>query len=478
MQRVIAFVALVGAVALVTWLTGFTPAQILSVTVFSAFIVGTLLYWPFRLAFALLGVAILLAARLVDIPHLVEFASLDVILFLIGMMIVIGFLEERHFFEAVVERALPYVGGSAYTLLGAVMLMAFVSAALVDEVTSILFMSAIVLRIARRFQLNPVPYLIMTVFATNIGSSATVVGNPIGVLIALRAGLSFPDFLRWATPIALAALVVTVLLSFLYYRQPIADLQRAVRAAGAGGASVEAAVRETAVVGTGAGADPGAHEGERPSLLFPSLLFLGTVAGLVLHKQIEHWMHLESNTMLVGVALAAAGIVLFVERKRARELVERRVDWWTLAFFLLLFASAGTLRYVGVTEHIARAMVAATGGSVPKLLVAITWSIGALTAVMDNVLAVASFIPIVGDLAAQGIPVQPLWWGMLFGGTILGNLTLIGSTANIVVLGLLERQERRAVGFMEWFWPGALTAIPSLVLATLLLYLQLPLLVG
>ncbi|HEY8498884.1 MAG TPA: SLC13 family permease [Limnochordales bacterium] len=478
MQRVIAFVALVGAVALVTWLTGFTPAQILSVTVFSAFIVGTLLYWPFRLAFALLGVAILLAARLVDIPHLVEFASLDVILFLIGMMIVIGFLEERHFFEAVVERALPYVGGSAYTLLGAVMLMAFVSAALVDEVTSILFMSAIVLRIARRFQLNPVPYLIMTVFATNIGSAATVVGNPIGVLIALRAGLSFPDFLRWATPIALAALVVTVLLSFLYYRRPIAQLQRAVRSAGTVSVPHDVGAQETAAAGAQAQADPVGREDARPSLVFPGLLFLGTVAGLVLHKQIEHWMHLESNTMLVGVALAAAGIVLFVERQRARELVERRVDWWTLAFFLLLFASAGTLRYVGVTEHIARGMVAATGGSVPKLLVAITWSIGALTAVMDNVLAVASFIPIVGDLAAQGIPVQPLWWGMLFGGTILGNLTLIGSTANIVVLGLLERQERRAVGFMEWFWPGALTAIPSLVLATLLLYLQLPLLVG
>lgn len=475
MQRVIAFVLLVAAVALVTWQTGFTPQQVLSVSVFSAFIVGTLLYWPFRLAFALVGIAILLAGRLVDIPHLVEFASLDVILFLIGMMTVIGFLEERHFFEVAVEKALPYVGGSAYSLMLAVMVMAFVSAALVDEVTSILFMSAIVLRIARRFKLDPVPYIIMTVFATNIGSAATVVGNPIGVLIALRAGLSFPDFLRWATPIALAALVLTIVLSFLYYRRPMAELQRAVRQFGLGGAEAGA---EVAAAGEAAHAsDPGPSD-EHPSLVFPTLLFIGTIAGLVLHKQIEHWLHLESNTMLVGVALFAAGVVLLVERQRARELVERRVDWWTLAFFMLLFASAGTLRYVGVTENIAEALVGATGGSVTKLLVAITWSIGALTALMDNVLAVASFIPIVGDLATQGVAVQPLWWGMLFGGTILGNLTLIGSTANIVVLGLLERRERRSVGFMEWFWPGAVTAIPSLILATLLLYLQLPLLIG
>ncbi|MBE3598846.1 MAG: hypothetical protein IMX02_08670 [Limnochordaceae bacterium] len=479
MQRVAAFFALVGAVALVTWQTGFTPSQVLSVTVFAAFIVGTLLYWPFRLAFAFVGVAILLAARLVDIPHLIEFASLDVILFLIGMMTVIGFLEERHFFEAAVEKALPYVGGSAYTLMGAIMLMAFVSAALVDEVTSILFMSAIVIRIARRFHLDPVPYIIMTVFATNIGSAATVVGNPIGVLIALRAGLTFPDFLRWATPIALAALLLTIALSFLYYRRHMHDLHVAIHREGLAGAATRGEAEEPAAAAEASGSDgeggEGAHE-RRGSLLFPSLLFLGTVAGLILHKQIEHWLHLGTNTMLVGVALAAAGIVLFVERHRARELVERRVDWWTLAFFLLLFASAGTLRYAGVTEHIAQGMVRLTGGALTPLLITITWSIGALTSVMDNVLAVASFIPIVGDLASQGIQVAPLWWGMLFGGTILGNLTLIGSTANIVVLGLLERHERRSVGFMEWFWPGALTSIPSLALATLLLWLQLPLL--
>ncbi|MEW6046753.1 MAG: SLC13 family permease [Bacillota bacterium] len=475
MKRVVAFFALVGAIALVTWQTGFTSQQVLAVTVFSAFIVGTLLYWPFRLAFALVGIAVLLAARLVDIPHLIEFASLDVILFLIGMMTLIGFLEERRFFEAIVEKSLPYVGHSAYALMLAVMIMAFFSAALVDEVTSILFMTAIVLRIARRFKLDPVPYIIMTVFATNIGSAATVVGNPIGVLIALRAGLSFPDFLRWATPIALAALVLTLILSFLYYRRQIGQLNAAIHQE-----DLAAEVAAADVAAHAGNPDPAHGEGAygQSSLVFPTLLFVGTITGLILHKQIEHWLHLEPNTMLVGVALLAAGIVLLVERYRARELVERRVDWWTLTFFLLLFASAGTLRFVGVTERLAEGMVNATGGNVTKLMMAVTWSIGALTALMDNVLAVASFIPIVGDLAAQGIPVEPLWWGMLFGGTILGNLTLIGSTANIVALGLLERQERRHVGFLEWFWPGAVTAIPSLALATLLLYLQLPLLLG
>lgn len=461
MTKVLSYIAVVGAAALIAFLAGFTGPQIISIAVFVGFIAGTLFYWPFRLAFAFAGIGVLLASRLIDIPHLVEFASLDVILFLVGMMTIIGFLEERHFFEAVLEKLLPYVGGSARGLMAAIMGLAFLSAALVDEVTSILFMSAIVLRISRQYKLNPVPYIIMTVFATNIGSSATVVGNPIGVLIALRGGLSFPDFLRWATPIALAAWLLTVVLSFVYFRRPLAELEQSIRA------SRGQPDRETLTEAVG-------HP--RGSLLFPSILFIGTVLGLVFHKQIEHAFNLQMNTMLVGVALVAASIVLFVERHHARELVERRVDWWTLAFFLLLFASAGTLRYNGVTDRIAAGMVHVTGGAITPLLLVITWSIGALTAFMDNVLAVASFIPIVGDLAKEGIHTAPLWWGMLFGGTILGNLTLIGSTANIVALGLLERNEKRHVTFMEWFWPGLVTAVPSLALATVLLWLQLPLL--
>ncbi|HEY8495952.1 MAG TPA: SLC13 family permease, partial [Limnochordales bacterium] len=279
-----------------------------------------------------------------------------------------------------------------------------------------------------------------------------VVGNPIGVLIAMRAGLSFPDFLRWATPMSILALITTVVLSFWYFRKPMADLQAAIQS------------RKGAV-----------ESGSKEGILVPSLLFGGTILGLLLHKNIEHWLGLEHNIMLIGVAMLAGGIVLFVERHQAKRLVETRVDWWTLLFFMLLFASAGTLRYVGVTENIAQAMINATQGSLTSLFFLITWTIGAITALMDNVLAVASFIPIVGDLAAAGVQVAPLWWGMLMGGTILGNLTFIGSTANIVAIGMLERQEGRGVTFMEWFWPGLVTSVPSLLVATLGLYLQIPL---
>lgn len=459
MRKVAAYVALVLGVSLLASRTGFTGEQVLAIGIFSGFIFGTLLFWEFRLAFALAGISLLLGSGLLDVPHLVEFASLDVILFLIGMMILIGYLEEKHFFSKALDKMLPYISNSANNLMIALMAVAFISAAFVDEVTSILFMTAITLRIAKHYKVNPVPYLIMVVFATNIGSSATVVGNPIGVLIALRSGLSFPDFLRWATPVSIAAFIATVILSFWFFRKPMAALQ----------ASIKDARANAEEDGLSTGEEAG-------GMLVPTLLFVGTIVGLLGHKIIERVLGLDDNVMLLGVAMLAAGIVLFIERQKAKKLVETRVDWWTLAFFMLLFASAGTLRYVGVTEHLANGMITATDGNIHTLFLLVTWSIGVLTALMDNVLAVASFIPVVGDLADAGMQVAPLWWGMLMGGTILGNLTFIGSTANIVAIGILEREEKQTIGFMEWFWPGLVTSVPSLALATLILYLQMPLL--
>ena len=454
--RILTYAALVAFVALaVRWL-GWSGAQVLATGVFAGFIIGTLLFWKFRLAFALAGTTVLLATGVLDIPHLIEFASLDVILFLVAMMIVIGFMEERRFFEVVMEKALGYLDRRAALLLTALMVLAAVSAALVDEVTSILFMSAVTLQVTRRFRLNPVPFLIMVVFATNIGSSASVVGNPIGVMIALRGGLTFSDFLRWATPISLLALAVAIPLSLWWFRAEVRTLDQALRAQRPQEHAVEV-------------------ERIKPlDLLLCSLLFLGTVGGLILHAPLEGWLGLPKNTMLLGVSCGGAALALFMQREGARELVERRVDWWTLAFFLLLFASAGTLRYVGVTRQIAEGVTALTGGREGWLLFGLTWGSGLLSAVMDNVLAVATLIPVLADLEALGVFTRPLWWGLLFGGTFFGNLTMIGSTANIVALGILERDEGIHVRFGQWLAPGAIVAIPTLILATLALYLQVP----
>ena len=135
----------------------------------------------------------------------------------------------------------------------------------------------------------------------------------------------------------------------------------------------------------------------------------------------------------------------------------------------------GTLKQSGVTGVLAQRLIALSGGSIPLLTVLFGWSSWLLTSIMDNVLAVATFVPIVGDVAKTGVHTFPLWWAMLMGGTLGGNATLIGSTANIVAAGVLERRALGTITFAEWLKPGLIVAIVTMLLATVLLLAQLSL---
>jgi Na+/H+ antiporter NhaD/arsenite permease-like protein len=169
-----------------------------------------------------------------------------------------------------------------------------------------------------------------------------------------------------------------------------------------------------------------------------------------------------------------AGVALCIQGHEARALVEKRVDWWTLAFFLLLFASVGTLQYVGVTGRVADALRTISHMHPAILMGTMMGIAGLLTAFLDNVLAVAIFVPIIASLKEAGVSVFPLWWALLFAGTLGGNATMIGSTANIVAVGMLER-EKEHVTFERWLAPGLVVTLPTLGLVFLLLILQLPL---
>jgi len=442
-------IAVIGAAVLAR----LTAPQVAAVTIFASFIIGTLFYWQFRLAFALLGTTALLALNLLDIPHFIEFASIDIILFLIAMMIVIGFLEERKFFEVLLERLLDKVSHRPSFFFPVMMALAMLTAALVDEVTSILFMTSLTLHLTRRLKLDPFPFIVMIVLATNVGSSATVVGNPIGVLIAMRAGMSFTDFLRWATPASLACLLLAIGICSIYFRKPLAQMAQGI-----------ARTRENAL-----------NEGRVNAAQFKlaAFIFLLTIVGLIVHHGVEELLHLSKNTLLIGFPFLMAGICLLIQGEKARELVEKRVDWWTLVFFLMLFASVGTLRYVGVTDRIAGGLQALAGSS-PVLILALILGISAvLTAFLDNILVVATFIPIVSSLGAAGVNIAPLWWALLFGGTLGGNATMIGSTANVVAIGMLEK-EKHTVRFGQWLGPGLAVTLPTLALAFVWLLLQMP----
>ncbi len=517
MNKAVQFFLMLGGIALLllagrwTGLLVFDGRQITSLTIFSMFILGTLLFGDFRLAFAFGGIALLLGLNLLTVEGFIQSASLNVIIFLVGMFLVIGFLEENQFFESVVGALVRWIGPRPKLLLPTLMVLGSISAALVDEVTSILFMTGTMLHLCGKYRLNPVPFVIMLVFATNIGSSASSIGNPIGVMIALKAGFSFIEFLRWSAPIALVVNLLTYGICRWWFADAIGEFERAVlsshRAAAlaknksvpalamAGGRSV--ALGEADAEADATAEDWGDQEDENPplsdseqrertkALRVSWVVFLCTIGLLISHGFLEHLLggllgaprgRLGEGTMMVGASLLMGSVVLLLRRQKARELVERRVDWWTLSFFMMLFASVGTLKETGVTGVIATRLLEMCGSGHPGVLIQVVgWANGWLSAFLDNVLAVATFMPVVEDIrrhvAPAGYP-EAIYWMMLFGGTFMGNMTVIGSTANIIAVGLLEKRGHGTVAFGYWFKIGLIVSVASMLAATALLGLQ------
>lgn len=449
-NKVFWLIFIVLTVLVVSSYIGFEEKQIISIVILSSFISGTLLFWDQRLAFAFLGVSTLLVSGVLDVEHFVHFASLDIIAFLIAMMVFIGYLEKNKLFEFILSELIPPLSGKPKFMLAFILFISAVFAAIVDEVTSILFMLSILLALTGKLRINPAPFIIMVVFATNIGSSATAIGNPIGVMIALKGGFSFSDFIANATPISISVLVVAILLCFIIFRKEISEMEKRVID------MKNEKLFEKVYMDF--------------SIFRSILVFLLVFALLVFHHQIEEMLHLQKNNMLLGAAFLGAGLAILFEREKARSLVETRVDWWTLTFFIMLFSSVGALKYVGVTSWAAQRIIAQFGNDLEVLTAVIMFSSGLLSAMLDNVLAVASFIPVLESMKELGISSSVFWWALLFGGTLFGNLTVIGSTANIVAVGIAERNWGIKIGFLEWLRAGFIVTLFTTFVALGLVY--------
>lgn len=307
--------------------------QMIAVSIFSASVLGTILFWDFRLAVAFIGIAILLATKTIDIENLVIFSSLEVILFLVGMMIIVGLLKDVGFFAWLITLILRIRNLTATKFVFAISIMSALSACVLDEVTSIIFMTAAVLEICDYFEVKPIPFIIITVLATNIGSSGTVLGNPIGILIATKSGLTFEDFIKNAFPLMSLSLASMICLVMFIYRTQIREFNKKIKEFGGN----EIFIRLISI--------PPEVEVKIGMWVFG--LTLGFIA---LHHRLEIIWNLQANTVLLIVPLISSGIIMIWKWRKARLFVEKDVEWWTLIFFLLLFAKTGTLKFTGVTD--------------------------------------------------------------------------------------------------------------------------------
>ncbi len=363
----------------------------------------------------------------------------NVIFLLLGMMVIVGVLRQTGVFEYTAIWAAKRAGGSPLRVMILLALITAGASALLDNVTTVLLIAPVTLLVCERLDINPVPFLIAEVFASNIGGAATLIGDPPNIIIASRAGLSFNDFLVHMAPVAVLALIVFLAsLPFLFR----------------GSFAVEAS-RVAEVMSLN----------EREAIRDVRLLVkCGAVLGLVFAAFIGHSIiHVEPAV----VALLGAGALVVISGvERTHYLAS--VEWGTLLFFAGLFVMVGALVKTGVIGRIAEVAGEATGGN-PLLAAMLILGVSTLlSGIIDNIPYVATMSPVVADLAANvmnPVHAQALWWSLAIGADFGGNLTAVGASANVVMLGIAAR-EGYPISFWEFTRKGAVvTALTILVAA-------------
>jgi Na+/H+ antiporter NhaD/arsenite permease-like protein len=369
----------------------------------------------------------------------------DVIFLLLGMMIIVGVLRRTGVFEYVAIWAAKRAKGSPLRVMILLVLITAVASAMLDNVTTVLLIAPVTLLVCERLAINPVPFLIAEVLASNIGGAATLIGDPPNIIIGSRAGLTFNDFLVHMAPIVVVELIVfTLVLPRLFRGSFTADPARA------------AEVMEL---------------NEREAIQDPRLLIkCGVVLLAVFTAFVGHSaFHIAPSV----VALLGAGVLVAISSLRPQQFLAS-VEWETLLFFAGLFIMVGALVHTGVIGALAREAADATGGDALLAVMLILVVSAVLSGVIDNIPYVASMSPLVAELSAgiaDPVHAQALWWSLALGADFGGNLTAVGASANVVVLGIAKR-----AGFPISFWEftrkGAIVTVITIAIAAPYLWLR------
>ncbi|MYW97856.1 ArsB/NhaD family transporter [Amycolatopsis rubida] len=369
----------------------------------------------------------------------------NVLFLLLGMMIIVGILRRTGVFEFVAIWAAKRAKGSPLRIMLLLVLITAVASAFLDNVTTVLLIAPVTLLVCDRLDLSPVPFLIAEVLASNIGGTATLIGDPPNIIIGSRAGLAFNDFLLNLAPIvALELVVLGLVLPWLFRGSFTVDRQRV--------ADVMALNEREAI--------------RQPKLLVKSgAVLLLVFAGFVLHSV----LHLDPSV----VALLGAGLLVLLSGTPPKQYLDG-VEWETLLFFAGLFIMIGALVKTGVIDWLAKLAAGATGGNA-LLAVSLILGVSALlSGVIDNIPYVATMSPLVLALT-HDIPdpahAEALWWSLALGADFGGNMTAVGASANVVVLGLAARAGS-PISFWEFTKKGAVVTVITVLVAAPYLWLR------
>ena len=443
-----------------------TSDQAFAIAALVAAIVGTILFGEERLPFVVGGVLLLVASGTSDFYYFIT--GMEWILFvkLVSLLVWVDYLARVRYFDSLIQEFLPE-GIRGWALLGFVFVMSAISAALIDEVNSILIWYAVMRSIVgfeqgklRISNSSWKTIVVLMVSATNIGSQLLPLGNPVGIAVSSISGLQALDFLKYAWPPAIVTLIWFLIRVRITQRTTIREFLR-VTVEEAGFTRLQKEPESTIEV-----MEIGEHEVKPPTRIL-HLLFAAGVVGLVVAEPVGGFMGLENGNGLGIVAMMLLAITLYIASyfKKHNEVVLAELPWSTLLFIVFLFGIAHVLETTGVTELMTNNILNLVGSNLIALVVVIAIIAGIVTAVMDNVIAIAVLSGIIIQLEQEGIPVTVLWFVLLSAGVVAANATPIGSAANIIA------NARARLSWGEWWRGGGYLALECTAINVAALYI-------
>jgi Na+/H+ antiporter NhaD/arsenite permease-like protein len=391
---------------------------------------------------ALAGGVTMIVLGIIDQEHAFAAIDFNVIFLLAGMMILAGILRHTGFFQWVAIRAVKLSGGEPYALLLILSLITAILSAFLDNVTTVVLIGPVTLYIATTLRVSPLPFLISEIIASNIGGTATLIGDPPNILIGSASGLDFTAFLVNMAPAAILSFAVfAVTLRFLFR----------------GELTIHEDVRDEVLA-----------LDEREVIADPHLLRVSvtiitlTIIGFLIHGPLGY----EPAT----IALLGAVALMILARIHPEEAF-REVEWQTLFFFIGLFMAVEGIVEVGIIEGLAQTLLDVTGGDQGITTLGLLWLSAIASAIIDNIPYTATVIPLVADLGAQGLQIEPLWWALALGACLGGNATIIGASANVVMANMAAKAGH-PISFGMFARYGILVTFETLLVSTVYVWFR------
>ncbi|MGG2017915.1 SLC13 family permease [Bacillus sp. S10(2024)] len=398
-----------------------------------------------RTLIAMLGGILMVVFGVIDQKTAIHHIDFNTIGLLVGMMIIVSITAQTGVFGYIAIRAAKKVKGNPIRLLFVLGLITAIASAFLDNVTTVLLIVPVTLSITSQLKVNPTPYLITQIFASNIGGTATMIGDPPNIMIGSAVKeLTFLAFINNLSLISFIILLVSLVIFTLIYRKKLKTTPELINEL--------------------------LNKDERNEIKDVKLLkkcvfvIVVTIGGFFLHQ----FIHIETAT----IALFGAFLLLLMTGDRYLDRTLEKVEWTILFFFIGLFVIVGGLVETGLIAMVAKKAMALTGGEVKMTTLLILWMSAIVSAFVDNIPFVATMIPMIKEMGSIGITnLEPLWWSLSLGACLGGNGTLIGASANLVVAGLAAKQGHH-ISFMKYLIVGFPVMIISIILSTIYIYVR------